>query len=287
MIRRGSKSHEIEGGAEFPARLPLPGSGSGVAFSFDSQRLYAVDSSAVFSFARGTGERAPFARVGAHAGVIAASPTEPVVACATAAAAFVFDAAGKLLRKTPLSKGVGATNAVAFSPNGAVFAVGTGHLNSKVTTLEIFASSGQHLRAIKDDVGYGITEICFTGDSKHVITIRDDPEDTRGAYFERWPVAGGRPHRVRVGSLFGADSLASAKGLVATCSRHGGGREHERMGEGRKLRRFARGPARADQAPVVERAMDSHRFERQRPLLLRRHGPHPEREGRPGHPLLP
>ena len=222
MLRRVSKSHEIEVGAEFPARLPLPGSANGVAFSSDSQRLYAVDSSAVFSFARGTGERAPFARVGAATGVIAASPTEPVVACATAAAAFVFDAAGKLVSKTPLTKGVGATNAVAFSPNGSVFAVGTGHLNSKVTTLEIFASSGKRLRAIKDDVGYGITEICFTGDSKHVITIRDDPEDTRGAYFERWPVAGGRSHRVRVGSLFGADSLASAKGLVATCSRHGG-----------------------------------------------------------------
>lgn len=193
-----------DGAAAFPARLPLPTYGKGVAFSVD-HRLCAIDSSTARSFAR-SGECVAFPPVDGYTDAIATSPTEPLVVVTSGQEVSLFSSTGKRLAQAPLTEGTDTGQCVAFSPDGGLFAVSTGHLNSEKTTLELFSSAGKAVRVITDDRGFGIAQVCFASDGKQLITVRDGE-------LERWPISGGAPKR-RKAAVLAAESLSGAGGLV-------------------------------------------------------------------------
>jgi cell wall assembly regulator SMI1 len=205
---------------DFPARLSLPTYGTAVGFSAGVGRLYALDSGQAFAFERG-GARTSFGSFDSYVRAIAVSRTAALVAITSGSGVSLWGADGKRVAKTAMTAGTEVAGCVAFSDDGALFAVGTGHLNSKKTTIELFASSGKRVRVLVDDVGFGVSQLCFSSDGKHVITLRGDPSAGSGAIFERWPVAGGAPARSRIPGIFGADSLAQAGGVVVASSRKG------------------------------------------------------------------
>ncbi len=197
---------------DFPPRFSVKFYARDVAFNGDASLLYVAGEGEVLAFPR-EGKPTSFAG-GPRARVLAASPTAPLVACTTDRAIALYDARGKRLRSTPLSKGVEVAEGIAFSPAGALFAVGTGHLNSPRTTVEIFSAAGKRLRAIEDDRGFGINQVCFTADGSHVVTVRD-------GNFERWPIGGGKPKRVHVPNLHTDKSVRAARGVIVVGGRGG------------------------------------------------------------------
>jgi cell wall assembly regulator SMI1 len=194
---------------DFPPRIPVHFYARDVAFNADGSRLYVVGEGVVVGFARGGRPPVTFEKLaGAHSvRALAVSPTAPVVACAVDNGIAVYDADGKLQRTVPTTKGTDGAACIAFSPDGALFVVGTGHLNSKRTTLEIFSAAGERVRVIDDDQGFGIAGVCFTADGAHVVTVR-------GGNFERWSVEGGAPERRFVSRLQSQDLMGGAGGLI-------------------------------------------------------------------------
>jgi cell wall assembly regulator SMI1 len=198
---------------EFPPRFPVNFYATDVAFNADGSLLYAVGEGEVLAFSPG-GEKISFP-VKRRVSGLAASPTSPTVAYTTDRTIELTGAGGKRLRSEPLTKGVDVAEGVAFSPDGSLFAVGTGHLNSAKTTVEIFSADGKRKRVIADDRGFGIGQVCFTADGKYVVTVRD-------GQLERWPVGGGAPRRTRViPRLYADKSLRAARGLIVVGDRGG------------------------------------------------------------------
>jgi len=196
---------------DFPPRFSVQLYARDVAFNADASLLYVAGEGEVLAFPR---EGKPVSFSGVRARALAASPTADLVACAGDRAIALCDARGKRLRSTPLSKGVDVAQGIAFSPAGSSFAVGTGHLNSAKTTVEIFSADGKRLRVIEDDRGFGIAQVCFTADASHVVTVRD-------GNFERWPIGGGKPKRAHVPNLHTDKSLRAAGGLIVVGGRGG------------------------------------------------------------------
>jgi len=141
---------------DFPPRFSVQLYARDVAFNADASLLYVAGEGEVLAFPR---EGKPVSFSGVRARALAASPTAALVACAGDRAIALCDARGKRLRSTPLSKGVDVAQGIAFSPAGSSFAVGTGHLNSAKTTVEIFSADGKRLRVIEDDRGFGIAQV--------------------------------------------------------------------------------------------------------------------------------
>jgi len=198
---------------DFPPRISLPLYAKALAFNADGSRLYAAAEGAAFAIPRGGQTRIAFeALAGKRPNALAVSPTAPAVVCATDEEIALYDGDGKLQRATPLSDGVDQANAVAFSPDGALFAVGTGHLNSARTTLEIFSAAGERLRVIEPEKGFGIPHVCFTSDGRHVVTVRD-------GWFERWPIEEGPPERLYVADVQWDKTLSAANGLIVVGQR--------------------------------------------------------------------
>jgi cell wall assembly regulator SMI1 len=204
----------------FAARLALPMYGSGVAFSGDGSRLYANDSSQTFVFERGSTEGAVFDRNSngyCNAIAVRPGPAEARIAIASSGRVSVFDDKGKVLKRTAVTPGADNANALSFSGDGKLLAAATGHLNSKVTTIELFSADGERIRTINDDRGFGMPEICFDEEGAYLITVRNDGA---GTDLEIWPVSGGSPERKRV--PFGeARSLSQANGVVLVAWREG------------------------------------------------------------------
>jgi cell wall assembly regulator SMI1 len=198
---------------DFAPKISVNLYGKAVAFNADGSRLYVVEEGGARCFPRGGGPPIKFGGPG-RPQALAVSPTGTAVACTTSTGIALYDADGKLQRSTPLSKGVDTAKAVAFSPDGALFAVGTGHMNSKRTTLDVFsAADGKRLRVIDADEGGGIPNVCFTADGRHVVVVRQD-------HFERWPVGGGKPDRRFVSNLPFEKTVSAASGVIAIAWRN-------------------------------------------------------------------
>jgi cell wall assembly regulator SMI1 len=198
---------------DFPPRISVRPYAKAVAFNADASRLYVVAEGDVSGFSRGGQPHITFEAVEGHRPqALAVSPTGGAVACTTESGIALYDAGGKLQRVTAMTEGVDVAHAIAFSPDGSVFAVGTGHLNSERTTLEIFSAAGERLRVIDDDKGFGIPHVCFTADGRHVVTVRDRT-------FERWPIKDGPCERLFVADLQWDKTLGAANGLIVVGGR--------------------------------------------------------------------
>jgi cell wall assembly regulator SMI1 len=191
----------------FPPRISVDFYARGVAFNADASRLYVVDEGIVLGFPRDGQPPIAFEEPEGHRpDALAVSPTGLAVVCTNNTVISIYDADGKLQRSTPLTEGVETAHGLAFSPDGDLFAVGTGHMNSPRTTLEIFSAAGERLRVIDDEEGFGIPNVCFTADGRHVVTLRSDR-------FEHWPVEGGQPERQFVRDMPFEKTVSAASGL--------------------------------------------------------------------------
>jgi predicted DNA-binding WGR domain protein len=186
-----------------------------VAFSPDGERLFVSDASCISILQRGEKTPAPLVD-SSQSDRMALQSDGKLLAAATAEGVMLFDVdARKHLQTLPLPRGADRANGVAFSPDGRWVAFGTGHLNSKVTSIEVYSVEGEAHASIREDprspglpLRFGVAEVAFAPDSKGVVCITGD--GGLKTHFIRWNIDGSQPvhHEVPMGA---ADRLSLAR----------------------------------------------------------------------------
>ena len=156
-----------------------------VAFTGDGRTIFAIGNNRLHRYEIAPGKLDTFTSdVGW--GDLAISPTEPIVACSDEARIVLFGTDGKKRGTLTARKKPEGIAAIAFSANGKLIAAATGHMNSERTSIEIWSTAGDHVRAIEHNaLEFGRKAITFTPDGKQLLTFNE------GA-LETWAVASGK-----------------------------------------------------------------------------------------------